>query len=596
MDAPRRTLQSRVVSHQPAARLALRMQAVLSLVVAQSPEAQQRVALATESERAAVQLNPQSAEAYRSLASVYSQHRFLRAASEALGHAVALTPADAAARLELGALLRRVGDPEGAKGHFEVSLDLQPSVDAHIQLSFLHATSAERERSVRAAIELEPRNVGAYMRLARMMSEEQRPAEAEEAYRRLAEIDPVEGGLRLYDHLRFADRKLEAAVEFRRAQLRALRAPKTSEAARRANLEEWSEFVERIVGRTTPLAPKCLARSCIEGLEATLAQVDASTYVPEMPQPHVGASVVQMLRAPTPTLLRGGADGWGPNLKWDEAHLLTAAGQEELEVTVVNVDGSFEVRPDRIERPPKSVMRLGDLVRLLGAKVDANMTIYSRQAPLWPMAGLLHDLAPAQPWMDVLRLNDLNIWIGDGHFRNTLHFDPYDNFLCQVRGSKHVLLYPPDAKDGLYYAKRRDIQARFQPMRGEYGRRDTGIVSENTAEINGANPDLEAYPRFADVRKLEQYAALGPSDCLYLPSGWHHHVFSEADPEGGFNLALNLWISREATVAGVPPRPDYRQEPFPTIRQVAKALHEMEQEMQIESENLARDGSGYCST
>ena len=61
---------------------------------------------------------------------------------------------------------------------------------------------------MRAAIELEPRNVGAYMRLARMMSEEQRPAEAEEAYRRLAEIDPVEGGLRLYDHLRFADRKL----------------------------------------------------------------------------------------------------------------------------------------------------------------------------------------------------------------------------------------------------------------------------------------------------------------------------------------------------------------------------------------------------
>ena len=158
------------------------------------------------------------------------------------------------------------------------------------------------------------------------------------------------------------------------------------------------------------------------------------------------------------------------------------------------------MRPDRIERPPKSVMLMRDFVRLLTTRADANLTVYSRQAPLWPMAGLLADMMPPMAWMGGLRVNDLNFWLGDGHFRNTLHWDPYDNFLCQVRGSKHVLLYPPEARDALYYGPRRDIQARFQPSRGEYGRQDTGIVSENTAEVNGAAPDLRAFPRFAEAQ------------------------------------------------------------------------------------------------
>jgi len=298
-----------------------------------------------------------------------------------------------------------------------------------------------------------------------------------------------------------------------------------------------------------------------------------------------------------PTVLRGAAAEWGPTTRWDAEHLRSVAGNEELEVTIVTEDGAFEVRDDRIERPPKSVMRLGDFVRLLALRVDANLTIYSRQASLWPMAGLLRDLAPPKPWMEVLRLNDLNFWLGDGHFRNTLHFDPYDNFLCQVRGSKHVLLYPPEAADSLYYANRRDIQAHFRPSRGEYGRRDTGIVSSNTAAINGASPDMRAYPKFAEAQRVQSYAALRPSDCLYLPSGWHHHVFSEADAAGGYNLALNLWVSREETLSGVPPRPDYRQERYPTIRMLGKALEAIEPppREQPASDGAARAAEGACA-
>ena len=44
-----------------------------------------------------------------------------------------------------------------------------------------------------------------------------------------------------------------------------------------------------------------------------------------------------------------------------------------------------------------------------------------------------------------------------------------------------------------------------------------------------------------------------PGDCLYLPQGVHHHVFSEADPTLGFNLAINIWVYRPGE--GVAHRP-----------------------------------------
>ena len=147
-----------------------------------TPEAQRRVDDATENERMAVQLSPRSADAYRNLAEAYKQHRFLRAASEALTHAVTLEPS-ASAHLDLGTLLRRVGEPENAKWHFEASLRLQPSATAHIHLSMLAEDPAERVSAVQSAIALEPKNVEAYNRLATLYQQQQRKVEAEAAYR-----------------------------------------------------------------------------------------------------------------------------------------------------------------------------------------------------------------------------------------------------------------------------------------------------------------------------------------------------------------------------------------------------------------------------
>ena len=442
----------------------------------------------------------------------------------------------------------------------------------------------EQLKMYELAAELDPTHRGAWMNLANAHLSAGRVEEQLKALRWLAKIDPVEGRSRLTNALTLQERSLEVAALWRRAADAG--APPSADAV-------GNKVEAAAAGAEVPEVPGAPLHRGLRGGGAAASGAGRARHVGRRRardgRRHALIGGGAAARG-GPTLLAGGARGWPPTLKWDAAYMQTAAGDEELDVTIVQRAGDFEVRHDRIERPPKSTMRLGDFVRLLSLKADANLTVYSRQAPLWPMAGLLVDLAPLA-WMEPLKINDLNVWLGDGHFRNTLHFDPYDNFLCQVRGSKHLLLWPPDQKGNLYYNNRRDIQAKFTPSQGEYQRRDTGIVSSNTASINGAAPDLAAFPRFAEARAAQSYAHIGAGDCLFLPRSWHHHVFSEADAVTGYNLALNLWIDRDATVTGgggggsggdasgalaagaagvsqqrhAPPR-------FPTLRQIHEAL------------------------
>jgi len=135
----------------------------------------------------------------------------------------------------------------------------------------------------------------------------------------------------------------------------------------------------------------------------------------------------------------------------------------------------------------------------------------------------------------------------------------------------------------LYYNERADWQASYHPKRGIGRHFDARIVSNNTGRVNFAQLDLGAYPDVALALAEASYAQLHAGDCLYLPRGHHHHVFSEADAQLGFHLAVNLWFNRNATLSRFRDAPanggdasleqlSKEDRLFPTLHQVHSAL------------------------
>lgn len=58
----------------------------------------------------------------------------------------------------------------------------------------------------------------------------------------------------------------------------------------------------------------------------------------------------------------------------------------------------------------------------------------------------LDDYAPTH----TTKLKESSIWANFGNVYSHLHYDLYDNYLCQVQGSRRVILFPPEDRDYLY--------------------------------------------------------------------------------------------------------------------------------------------------
>lgn len=73
--------------------------------------------------------------------------------------------------------------------------------------------------------------------------------------------------------------------------------------------------------------------------------------------------------------------------------------------------------------------------------------------------------------------------------RSSLHYDPYHNLLCCVRGMKRVTLHSPLQTSSLYPS----------PLYGE---------APNHSSVNFADPDLEQHPLYASALQRCQVAEL----------------------------------------------------------------------------------------
>lgn len=110
------------------------------------------------------------------------------------------------------------------------------------------------------------------------------------------------------------------------------------------------------------------------------------------------------------------------------------------------------------------------------------------------------------------------LWLGPRGTVSPLHYDPLDNLLMQIVGSKRVLLYPPDKhSDSWHYAGYNGNQY-------------------NTSAVDVENPNYEDYPNFQSAPTPYELI-LYPGDILFIPSKWWHHVRSSSQ----WSASTNVW-------------------------------------------------------
>ncbi|KAH9601656.1 hypothetical protein LSM04_005692 [Trypanosoma melophagium] len=80
------------------------------------------------------------------------------------------------------------------------------------------------------------------------------------------------------------------------------------------------------------------------------------------------------------------------------------------------------------------------------------------------------------------------------------HYDTLDNVLCQIVGTKRVVIFPPSEYNNLY-------------------------INGSSSSVTNINaPDLTRFPRFVDACRHAVEVILEPGDMLFLPSLWFHHI------------------------------------------------------------------------
>lgn len=223
-----------------------------------------------------------------------------------------------------------------------------------------------------------------------------------------------------------------------------------------------------------------------------------------------------------PVVIEGGLEGWAALHKWSEPRWWRRQhGHRTVPIELgLHADGSLRER----------LMTLAEFVdeHLDGAPAEgqnddaAHSPAYLAQHTLLDQIPQLMDDVVVPTYCQAGTHEVTNIWLGTAATATTLHFDSYDNLLCQVAGYKYVRLYAPAQSGKLY-----------QDQRGHQG---TATRSQgNLSQVDVGNVDADRFPSFEQAPFLD--AVLRPGDILFIPSRWWHYVRSLS-----CSCSVNFWF------------------------------------------------------
>ncbi|CAM9293620.1 unnamed protein product [Ectocarpus sp. 6 AP-2014] len=260
-----------------------------------------------------------------------------------------------------------------------------------------------------------------------------------------------------------------------------------------------------------------------------------------------------------PAVIKNFQDGFAPKEAWSWTALSERFGDSMVRVSLSET-GRFDgpepgdmwgLAPgdEVLVRPPATSMAFSDFVRLLRQE-GIKETFYLEYLALHqylgtPMAEMVPlPTAAAESGLELLLTN---LWVGKGGTTAVLHYDDYENLLCQVRGTKELVLFPPKDLENLYYVGRRKGKLKYH-FPGKWTRDELDgpnkVIFSSSVRLD--DPDFERHPRLKRCRPYR--VVLQEGDVLYMPAFWHHEVRSYPDAEEG-NVAVNFWFRNVTSFA-----------------------------------------------
>jgi len=192
------------------------------------------------------------------------------------------------------------------------------------------------------------------------------------------------------------------------------------------------------------------------------------------------------------------------------------------------------VRPADLRIPFKKFMEL-----LYSPNFTGNFYLEYTSIPS-SIPTMMNDIEPI-PFASFFNTELTNIWLGNGKTVGKLHFDPFDNLLCQISGHKRFIIFEPHHNEDLYEGHIREAQWEFtlstQLFERKHLMQSTSMVM---SPVDIKKPNYERYPLFRNTKAFN--CTVGPGEILFLPSYWWHEVASVPD-EFHRNIAVNYWYT-----------------------------------------------------
>ncbi|WP_317201309.1 cupin-like domain-containing protein [Janthinobacterium sp.] len=202
-----------------------------------------------------------------------------------------------------------------------------------------------------------------------------------------------------------------------------------------------------------------------------------------------------------PVVIRGLISQFPEIARWTPDNILERCRGAEVEVMS---DRSSSSDYERDREKHRSRMRLAEYVDRISKNDTGNdlyITAHNRCLFEHGLSPLLSDLRSIHGIIsDQFCPKTVNLWFGPKGTVTPLHHDTKNILLVQVYGRKTIKLISPMQIGSLY--------------------NNYSVYSD----VDPENPDLEAFPRFADATPHD--ITLNSGDGLFIPILWWHHVRS----------------------------------------------------------------------